>query len=108
MDNLPSLSTYRGHLLDQTTTRLLIPHDLHRLPCHGDQAKEVHVHLRLDLRIGQLFERPAQAIACIVDHDIDMTKYVYGRCEGQLDVAGVCYVELDGVIILGGSVFEGE
>ena len=79
---LPYLSTNGCDLLDHAPTRLLFTHHFHSFSCYGQETKEIHVHLLLDLGVGKLFECPAKAIACIIDNYIYAAKLFESGREG--------------------------
>lgn len=94
------LSTDARHLLDETARGLLLAHDLHGFPRDGNEAEEVHVHLRLDLGVGQLLEWAAQAVAGVVDDDIDALEGGEGLGEGSVDICRLGDVECEGEEVL--------
>ena len=48
---LPSLASSKGNLLNQPSTGVLIPHDLHSLPRNVDQAEEIDFYFCSDLAV---------------------------------------------------------
>lgn len=86
-----TLSTDRCDLLDKTSRGLVVlTHDLHRSSGALQQTEEVHLHLLAGLRFGHRFELAAEAIASVVDDDIDAVKGFEGGVEGFVHGAGRC------------------
>ena len=92
----PSLPSYRCDLLDQSSAWLLVSHDFHGFPRHGDQAVEIDVHLCFYLIVCQFFKGSAEAISCIVDHDVHTSEFVEGGFESGVDVFVFGHVEFNG------------
>lgn len=86
-----ALPTNGCDLLDQTSRRFVVlTHDLHRSSCALQQTEEVHLHLLTGLRFGHRFELAAEAIASVVDDDIDAVESFEGGVEGFVHGAGEC------------------
>jgi len=103
-----SLTANRRDLLDQTTGRLLAAH---RLKSHSrdiNQTKEIDLHLCSDLLVAQRLELAGQAIAGVVDHDIDATKVLERGVEGFVDALLLCHVQVDGQQVVLCGVGEGK
>ena len=71
---LPYLSTNGCDLLDHPPARLLLTHHFHCFSCYGQETEEIHIHLLFDLDVGEFFERPAKAVACIINDYIYATE----------------------------------
>lgn len=106
--NLPSLPSNTRYLLYQTSTGLLLSHDFHSLLRDSHQSKEVHLHLCPNMLVFQLFKRPRQPVAGIVDDHIDALEFLKGLGEGGFNVCGGGHVQFEGKVVIGGGVAEGE
>jgi hypothetical protein len=104
--DMPSLATNTGNLLNQPTTGLLFPHDLHSLPRHLEQPREVDLHLCPDLLRREFFENSGEAISSISNDDIHAAELIESLLEDVLNITIVRYVQLQRQIVLGGCVLE--
>jgi hypothetical protein len=102
------LSPNTRNLLNHASTRFLVPHHFHRLPRHIDEPEKVNLHLRPDLFLGQTLEFTCEAIARIVDDDIDAAEFLEGCGEGIADGFVVCHVEIDEQGVAAGGAGEAE
>ncbi len=103
-----TLAADGGDLLDDAAGGLLFTHDLHGFAGDGDEAEEIDVHLLVDLGVFELFKGTAEAVAGVVDHDVDAAKLLEGGVEGGGDGGVVGDVEFDGKVVFLRGVFEGE
>lgn len=84
-----TLSTNGCNLLDQSSRGFVVlAHDLHRSSCALQQTEEVHLHLLAGLRFGHRFKLAAEAVASVVDDDIDAVEGFEGGVEGFVYRAG--------------------
>lgn len=65
--------------------RVLLSHDLQSFSCDIDQAKEVDLHLCSNLLVVETLELAAQAIACVVDDDVDTSELLQSFLERSID-----------------------
>jgi len=72
-------------LLDQPSGRLLLAHGLESYTGDIDQAEKVDFHLGPDLLVTERLELAAEAVASIVDDDIDTSEMLDGRRKGIVD-----------------------
>ena len=94
-----ALPTNRSDLLNHAAARLLLTHRLHGDARDVDQAEEVDVHLLADLVFLQLLEAARQAVAGVVDHQVDAAELVKRGFEGVFDGRFVCHVEPAGQVV---------
>ena len=62
-------------------------------PRHVHHAKDVGIELPTDLFVGLRLEWPDEAIAGVVDQNIDLAKFLFGGSYGRFDGALVRDVE---------------
>lgn len=96
-------------LLDAAAGRgVLLAHGLEGCARDVQKAVEIHVHLSPDLLIGQAFEFAREAVAGVVDDDVDAAEVCDGLGEGSLDGRLVGDVAVDSEEIVFGGGWEGE
>lgn len=89
-----ALATNTGDLLDQTTLRRLsIAEYLHGGPGDIDEAEEIDLELLPDLGLGVLLEAAGQAVAGVVDDDVDALELGQRLRERLLDRLLVRHVQ---------------
>jgi len=106
--DMPSLTTNTGNLLNQPTTGLLLPHDLHSLSRHLEQSKEVDLDLCPDLLRRDFFENSGEAISSIINDDIHAAELIECLLEDVLNITFIRYVQLQRQKILRGCILERE
>lgn len=89
-----ALATDAGDVLDEPTLRrLTVAHDLHGGARDVDQAEEVDLHLLPDLLVGILLKAAREAVAGVVDDDVDALEFRQCRRKGLLDRLPVRHVQ---------------
>lgn len=58
-----------------------------------EKAKYVDIELLANFDVGHFFYRADQAVACVIDEDIDFAKAAYGFAYGFVDIGLVCDIK---------------
>ena len=94
-----ALAANRCHLLDQAARGFLLAHGLHGFAGDVDEAEVVNFHLFADLVVGEFFEATGEAVAGVVDDDIDAVELFEGCGEGVIDGRFGGHVEGEGEVV---------
>jgi len=95
-----ALATDTGDLLDHTSRWLLFAHDIQRFLRHLDESEEVDFHLPSVLLLCELFKDTGEAVAGIVDDDIDTLELVNCGFECSFNIRFLGDIELDRKVVL--------